>query len=155
MSDDFLPYFITEDLYLIKETVQVEKSSPSASATTPQAETDVREVAEAPQLIAPKEHYDIIVVTGAINEQDKVLLTKVLEAVAINITDAKLIAEAPNPTVSFAKMLVFNEGPSQLYTPSKTEQGEVLYSKPLSALHASREDKLQLWNALKSWFAIS
>jgi DNA polymerase III psi subunit len=149
MSSDYLPYFITEELYLVKENVpnepvgkdNVEKPDSNPSTEENDIQTPI--------------HHSIIVVTGSISSEDHSLLTKVLEAVKVNIGDTHLLTTAPEMHITFDKMMVFDDNATQArYEPSPTKQGDVLYSRSLSSLHSSKEEKIKLWNALKSWFNI-
>lgn len=149
MSDHFLPYFITEDLYLINE--------PKTTYTKEQPEAVTSQEKSIPDdPIKEPKHHPIVVISGSMSAEDQTLLTKVLEAVSVKITDVHILENTAFLSgITFDKMLVFQQTKDKaLYSPAKSSQGEVLYSKPLAQLHTSREDKLLLWNALKNWFTI-
>ena len=153
MSSDFLPYFITEELYLVKDSTidppQTEKIvEQSGIAPAPSPSTD----AEKPVSI----HHPLIIVSAPMNTMDHSLLSKVLRAVNHHIDEVEIVETMPTAKVTFDKMLVFLPASNQpLYQPYQTDQGEQLHAAPLSTFHDNQQEKLKLWNALKSWFKIA
>jgi DNA polymerase III psi subunit len=146
MNNEFLPYFITEEIYPIKES---DKSNSPAKEVLHQESNNSSTSEESPI------NYELIVITGNINDQDKELLMNVLKAVKVNLARTLIKSETPNDLDTYTKLLVFEDNPNvEYYQVVKSDKGEKLHSKPLSVFHADRNEKIALWNALKNWFNI-
>ncbi|MFT4737599.1 MAG: DNA polymerase III psi subunit [Cyclobacteriaceae bacterium] len=162
MSDDsFLPYFINETLYVLKD----EKISSIDS--THSEDSDVQEYMAlkkttdtAPTQEVPKKeealptHYGFIVVSEEFSDQSLQLLEKVLSALKITLDQIQQMNTSPQKDVSFDRMLVFGDSTVSKYEVLKNEAGAVMYCASLQVLATDRDEKLLLWNALKSWFGL-
>ncbi len=83
------------------------------------------------------------------NEDELALLKKIIGACKLNEGDF-VITETDAPG-SYEKAVIFKESASIYYQPTVENDSIVLYSKPLSVLYESKEEKGKLWGVLKGF----
>ncbi len=164
----FLPYFITEDIYVVSDEV-VEIIAPIE---------EVKEVAEsAPEYIAPPIKYKgenrkgiLILVENNegeyLSSEDEIFLSKILHAVGIQLDDIALVnvntiegisqfLEIKHTTViAFTtKYAEINEAISnELYQIKTQEKVQILLAHPLHEISQEKEKKIKLWKQLQDLF---
>ncbi len=155
IPEEHIPFFITEQLFVLddssaSETPSVEEQPAVEEAPQPPAVTKVEE----PEVLQA----DIIVVCDKYSPAEKELLSKILGAVKVDINEVLLIEGQPIQALTYERLIVFGDlsvpdtGPERYAADSGTKW---LRAGSLSELSASQEEKMKLWNALKSWFGIS
>ncbi len=160
IPEEHIPFFITEQLFVLDDSDTSEK--PSVEKPSEQGQPAVE---EAPQPTAATKveepevlQADIIVVCDKYTPAEKELLSKILGAVKVDINDVLLIEGQPIQTLVYERLIVFGDlsvaetGPERYAAASDKKW---LRASTLSELSASQEEKMKLWNALKSWFGIS
>ena len=137
IEDQYLHLFITEELFNVKEGDTIEKPVPETEG-----------------------HISIAVLTNPLSDIQLALLQKILSSVNIDINSIEIIYSEEDLVFSFDKLLIFGTNISStfenypLFKVESYGKGEILISKAINELEASKEDKMRLWQALKSWFKI-
>ncbi len=164
----FLPYFITEDIYVVSER--------GAEIIAPIEEATV--VAEStPEYIAPSIKYKgenrkgiLILVENNegeyLNSEDEIFLSKILQAVGIQLYDIALVnvntVESINQLLEIkhttviaftTKYAEINEKISnELYQIQTQEKVQILLAHPLHEISQEKEKKIKLWKQLQVLF---
>ncbi|MEQ8880683.1 MAG: hypothetical protein RLQ12_13665 [Cyclobacteriaceae bacterium] len=145
IDQENLRYFITEEIFLVEET----------------QDHQLKSVEEQPQKPAPSKIHDVVVWTHELTDKDQMLLTKMLEAVKLDISKVHLIHHEQEYTDSFKTLLSFGhtsflaekvEKEIILNEPLQTGSKSILVSYPISSLHEDVKKKAALWNGLKKLF---
>ncbi len=155
IEDDALHLFITEEIFVVP-----------GKATEPTSETrEVERVIEEKETPAPvkaeptpRPSYTFAVIAQALPESERELLGKILAAVGQDIAAVHLAINPETIDFDYEKLLIFGdskltETPSQFYVVDGPGT-KILRSKPLHVVAQSRQEKTQLWEALKKWFGI-
>lgn len=109
---------------------------------------------------APKIH-DVVVWTHELTDKDRALLSKMLEAVKLDIAKVHLISQEQEYTDHFKILLSFGhtnflaekvEKEIILNEPIQSDGKSILVSYPISSLHDDVKKKGALWNGLKKLF---
>jgi hypothetical protein len=168
----FLPFFITEDLFLLPEDRQKKMQASDASATSSQQKSQAGEAN--PKLIFGKNLRNLLVLVEdpahpVMERADGLFLKDVLKAVQYTFDDvaivniAHCISEADWKAVNaipFTHLFSFGVSHAQLpatrtLAPYELERsGEKFFLKTdkLSVLRSERTHKITLWNLLKKMF---
>jgi hypothetical protein len=182
IEDENLKYFITEDIFLVNDpavedekvskpaVIAKEETSASeveilvekdAEVITPKTESLVTQETEKSSLQPQEMIHELVVLVLPMNSQDKELLNNLLIAINKSFSDIKLIDSFSDFKENFKILLSFGYqaelqhslNKSLLeYTPHKIGENQILISKPLSALHGSKDQKTKLWKCLKELF---
>lgn len=152
IEQDNLRYFITEEIYLMADSQEAElepvEPKPEPVVTKPK-------VSEAPKI------HDVVVWTHELTDKDRALLSKMLEAVKLDITKVHLISQEQEYTDHFKILLSFGhtnflaekvEKEIILNEPIQSDGKSILVSYPISSLHDDVKKKGALWNGLKKLF---
>lgn len=153
IEDQYLSFFITEQLYLLKELAPVQVLAASSKVTA-----DLSEVKEPePEKITP-EVAELAVWTSQLTSSDKGLLANILKAMdrdpgSINIMEG-INAYTPHYKsllcFGYQKELELKTGqPGLLYEPYLASGKTHLISATLAELESDKAQKMLLWNALK------
>ncbi len=138
IEDRFLHLFITEELYKIKED--------------PSVTTD-----PAPK---PESHKSIAVLTNPLSDIQMALLQKIFSSVNVEFDSVEIIYSEEDLNFSFDRLLIFGRNITStfdnypLFKVESYGKGQVLISKAVNELEASKEDKMHLWQAIKPWFQV-
>jgi DNA polymerase III psi subunit len=146
-SKEYLRHLFHEELFLINEPEKnLQADNPDTSEPSTIAKTS-----------PSKSPTPLLILAEIANEREKDLLSKVLSAVGYSLEQVTITSKdqssvyAPDKTISFEDHLTgFN-----YYEITSSEEGDRLYSKSLTTLMSSVEDKKALWSSLKMWFEIS
>jgi len=154
MEDQFLSHFITEDLYITPQDAIENRPSPQEQEKEYE-ENQRTAAAEEPSIPT---HYSFVVVSEAISESERELLTKILSAVGQDIKETTFLLEPVAIDFTYDKMLIFGSKPlpeksTDLYKVVKDE-GQLLRSRKLQDIAVSQEEKSKLWNTLKTLFSL-
>jgi|GEM_PF-1827603 len=173
MEDEYLPFFITEDLYLldeiipesVKETppapVVEEKVETPAAVVEEKVETPATVVEEPPTAIVPPTVHDLAIWSPPLTAQDKELLVKILAAINEDFEMANLMEGINAYEPHYHKLLCFGyqkELELKLgtavasYQPTKVSDRQILVSAAPADLHADKNEKGRLWTALQEMF---
>ena len=167
MDNDYLPLFITEDVFIVKETQQ-SGNAPAKDVQTP-ASTDskaeepiVKPIPPAPK---PKQEeqkiHELAIWTPPLTNEDKTLLTKILQAIKEDFHSAHVMEGISSYSPHYQKLLCFGYqkelelkiGQSlSLYQPSDHASQQILVSVAPSELHGDATQKKRLWEALQKMF---
>ena len=152
IEQDNLRYFITEEIYLMADSQEAKldpvETKPEPVVTKPQ-------VSEAPKI------HDVVVWTHELTDKDRALLSKMLEAVKLDITKVHLISQEQEYTDHFKILLSFGhtnflaekvEKEIILNEPIQSDGKSILVSYSISSLHDDVKKKGALWNGLKKLF---
>ncbi len=167
MEDRHLPLFITEEIFVIPEAgkplgilsakvatqdePQKSVESPPAVPSTPTQAPKVEE-----KILA---HYPFAVISESIDNNQKELLAKILQAVGQDLANTPLMIAPDSLDFTYDKLLVFgsfhlDHFPSELYQIAGKE-GQVVKAKGLNSIASSTEEKTRLWTVLKQWFKLA
>ncbi|MEL7005435.1 MAG: hypothetical protein AAFN93_22290 [Bacteroidota bacterium] len=178
MENNFLPHFINETVYVIKEDMPTKKSNLQASdlkgdkteevVLPKEAESEITTV-EPLKFKGSNARRTLIIVNYADHEHihpaDEEFLTKILKAVNIEIAEAAILNLSLNVHFDYEGLLTFEAThvlyfgenkilPNQFdYYSIKSEGNkQILLSPDLSKTAQDTEKKKQLWGALKKMF---
>ncbi len=152
LSNTIPPFFIDSVYVLPEETTANQFTQPSEEANYKKVST-----AEATRT------FDTIIITPkAINQEEELLLQKIIDAVHSAIGSHEIIkSDNPLPQTALNAKTVISFGvpvdkigSSGLYSPIKTPSFTFLYCDELQAINADTNKKLKLWNILKSIFTL-
>ena len=155
IDSDNLKHLINEEIYLINKPIYKEKEEPI---------TQVKEPESSNRPIADETQYDLVVWTTPLSENDKELLSKMLNAINFSIDDTKVIEGVDSFTSNYKKLLCFGYSKElgehlnksiEEFKLLETEQKSVLCAPALSQFHSNNEFKKKLWDALKLAFLAS
>ncbi len=159
IEQDNLRYFITEEIYLMGNS-QETKLEPADAKPEP-TENKSEPVVTKPKVSeAPKIH-NVVVWTHELTDKDRGLLSKMLEAVKLDITKVHLISQEQEYTNHFKTLLSFGhtsflaekvDKEIILNEPFQSDGKSILVSYPISSLHDDVKKKGALWNGLKKMF---
>ena len=175
MEHNYLPLFITEEVYLIKgdsipteEPQEVIQEQPvSKKETPPAAPTKVEEpsVVPTPKISIPKKEtpvmHEMAIWCPPLSPADKDLLTKILQAIKKDINQANIMEglEAYSPyhknllCFGYQNELNAKAGTSiEMYTPTQFPGKKVLTAVAPGELHSDPAQKKRLWEALQRMF---
>ncbi len=166
IDEDHLPFFITEEIYLVNETETLEEDKQEQNE--PEAEAAVAKepeptyaspVTEQPTEI-PKTH-ELAIWSPPLTAQDKELLVKILAAIKKDFNAAHLMQGINGYEPHFKTLLCFGYqkelemkiGKSVLmYDPTEIADKDILVSVAPADLHGDPAQKKRLWEALQKMF---
>ena len=164
MEDQYLPFFITEDLYLLDEIIpEAVKETPPAPVVEEKAEKkqETSVVEEPPAAIAPPTVHELAIWSPPLTAEDKELLVKILAAIKEDFKKAKLMEGINAYEPHYHKLLCFGYqkelelklGASvPFYEPTKVSDRQILVSVAPAELHTDKNEKGRLWTALQEMF---
>lgn len=160
IDDQFLPYFITEEIYSVKEsptptkTPETAPSEPTAEAVIPLQTT---EIAPPPE----EKVHELAIWTPPLTAADKVLVSNILKAIDKDLPSAYLMEGINSYKPQFKTLLCFGyqkelelkSGKSvPLYTPVTIDQRTFLTAASPADLQEDKKQKALLWEALQKLF---
>ncbi|WP_421889531.1 hypothetical protein [Marinoscillum sp.] len=163
MEDQYLPFFITEDLYLLDEIIpESVKETPTAPVVEEEVETHEESVVEEPPAtIAPPIVHELAIWSPPLTAQDKELLVKILAAINEDFKKAKLMEGINAYEPHYQKLLCFGYQKElelklgttvEFYQPTKVADRQILVSAAPADLHTDKNEKGRLWTALQEMF---
>lgn len=159
-----LKYVITEDLYLAKDqnSAVISEASKTASeeisgvSEKDDPEESSKEPIQKSENVRPSKNAWLLVATRTLNESEKELLDKILDAVNVKEEDYELEVGSTKMITSYKKAIIFSsQEVGTFYQVGNYKGTELLSARPLSEMIHSKEEKMKLWNALKNWFKIN
>lgn len=168
IDDHYLPYFITEEVYLVSE----KSTSAATQSTAEQPETTTATTNEppAPTVEEPTpvtqepEIAKLAIWAPPFTTADRDMFTKMLTAINEDFNKAKLMEgiNAYDPhyekllCFGFQKELELKIGESiPLYSEKPLAGKRILVAVSPAELHADKKQKTLLWEALKKMFGVS
>ena len=152
IDSDNLKHLINEEIYLINEPQYREKDEQPSQVKEPEG---IKEP------IAQEILHDLVVWTTPLSGNDKQLLSKMLDAINVNIKDTEVIEGGESFHSNYKKLLCFGytkelgerlSKPIEEFELFETGQKSVLCAPPLSQFHSNTEFKKRLWEVLKAAF---
>jgi DNA polymerase III psi subunit len=146
-----LPKIYTDDIYVVNE-----HSEEAVNAILP-VKTEQKEAAKEPGI--PKAFDHLVLSDIEPNPSQKELLSKILEAVGLNIDKIKIIVGIEFPENVKAKNLIsFNvysgqNSAAEKYKVLETTLGKVLLADSLAVLDTDVSRKKALWQALRTMYS--
>lgn len=147
--DSFLPYFINEPVYLVKEESADQKVQEIAHKTKEPAQEVNHTANTIPQ---EKPFVPYVFFASVATKEEQALLSKIMGACGLPENQLSIRPPEDLDQVVFKKAVAFSEKGSNYYVISPYGKGSILYSKPLSVLLNSVDDKRALWGKLKGYF---
>jgi DNA polymerase III psi subunit len=150
-SQAYLRHFITEDLYLVNE-----KEVPQGNNATDQTEDPVSDQKEVTNNSPASQAVALLVIAEIASDTQKELLAKVLSAVNHDLEKVPVVSPDTEHHYKAEKMLIFDNKHTNPYSliQSNIDNSQILYSRSLTTLEQSIDDKKALWAALKNWFGV-
>lgn len=169
MSEDlnFLPHFIKEEIYIIKDNVTTEQVQETQSSPTLSSEANepVAEYVKAdPLKFKGKNLKNVVILVPEVIEEEIEFLQKILGAVKFTLDDCALVSLAENTEltqldeISPKVILAFGINkdkyslPATLYEISSESELKTLKADGLSSISTDNTKKKQLWEALQDLF---
>ena len=159
MKNDHLHLFIDEEIYLVGQPAtsspKEDNGEVAAPAITPApvAKNKLKPVAGPEVPPTPKVPVTPTLPFGfytlRLQPAEKELLNKIIAACKIPTTDYKVFEDGPQHLRSKKAVVFVDEPKESPYQPIKKGQTEVIYSKSLSTLMHSQDDKMKLWGILQ------
>lgn len=159
IEQDNLRYFITEEIYLIGDSQETKLVTEEAKPEP--TENKAEPVVTKPKISEAQKIHDVVVWTHELTGKDRALLSKMLEAVKLDITKVHLISQEQEYTNHFKTLLSFGhtnflaekvDKEIILNEPFQSDGKSILVSYPISSLHDDVKKKGALWNGLKKMF---
>jgi len=163
IEDEYLPYFITEDIYLVAGDHPQPTANPEeATVTEPKVAAEVKPEPVAPEIpkVAPKIH-ELAIWTPPLTAPDKELLVKILAAIKEDFSKAHLMQGINAYEPHYKKLLCFGYqkelelklgSSASLYQPTEIYGRKVLVSVAPADLQINQKQKALLWEALQKMF---
>lgn len=164
IDEDHLPYFITEDIYLVKETSNEPAEKPSNSTANPSVVNEpVEPVVAAPTSPPAPEPaiHELAIWSPPLTAADKELLVKILAAIKKDFHQAYLMQGINAYEPHYKKLLCFGYQKElylklsksvSFYEPTEISGREILVSVSPAELHSDPAQKKRLWEALQQMF---
>lgn len=130
-----LKHLISEDVYLIDNQVRKE---PLAQSLKEQ----------------------LLVISESLGSSETETLNKLLQAIKMDPAGVRIVQKWPDDYDTHARVIIFGDHPNEEYKALNFNEvhqlggQQILRTKSISQLDADRNQKLGLWEALKSWFQI-
>ena len=155
IPEEHLPFFITEQLYILDDDQPVAPPATPEPASEPQDPVNVASEPE-PEIVQTLES-EVIVIHEPCSAEEMELLKKILSAVKVNLDQVLMIEGEPSNPLKYQRLIIFGQITAEsagnaLYD---TSNSSWLRSANLSTLAQSQEEKMKLWNALKTWFGFA
>ncbi len=163
----FLPYFITEDIYVVSKEVA---ETPEVVESSKVAESTPKYVASSLKYKGTNKKEILVLIENRdgeyLNSEDEIFLSKILQAVGIDLDDIALvnleavenfeqIQEITHTTaIAFTpKYAQLNTQVSEnLYEIQTQEAIKILMAHPLHEISQEKEKKMKLWKQLQILF---
>ena len=147
---EFLPYFISEPIYLVKEETSVAET-PLEPAPEPDNKVREPEPTYQTEAKAAVPHINYAFFANVGNDQEQILLDKIIQACALPTSSYKIKPLEALSGFTFDKAIIFDNSKNSFYKPETHTKGHIMYARTLSVLSQSIEDKKALWAALKDY----
>ncbi|MBV6645724.1 MAG: DNA polymerase III subunit psi [Cyclobacteriaceae bacterium] len=157
IDDHHLHLLIDEELFVLNEKLEETNAENLGSPMTPEERSTP--VIEKPKSPNPT-HYDFVVVTDSLTNNDEELLKKILKAINLTLEQVAVFQGPVKLEFSFERLLCFgpitqinglNATAISNYQIDEIENGQLLLSTSLLKLQESKDEKIALWSALKKW----
>ena len=149
---NWLSKFITEDLYIIRESNQVQSqtlpSAPKVSEGEPAPQVNKNEVHEELSNSIDNLSDLAIIIERADLEANRDLLDAIVGSIDATTEDAQIFFSKNELSGRFRLTLHFDSDASQKYQ-AQGDDETIIHSDSLASLEQDRTLKLQLWNSLK------
>ncbi|MEQ9404390.1 MAG: hypothetical protein RIM99_12430 [Cyclobacteriaceae bacterium] len=156
MEKEHLHLLIDEEIYLIQENAgngsliesdhAVESSRPEAVGSQSPVKQDATEI-KTPDAPSAPEKISVAFIHNSDNPEELELLNKIIGACNLDPSTYKILKQGEE--ISFSKGVIFTDSSDSYYQSKIQGEATILNSKPLHVLINSKEDKVQLWAALK------
>lgn len=141
---EYLKYFITEDIYLIKDDRRI---------STPQKSRDDFENTEKELKKEIKvKQAQLGVIVEPCSKQETDLLKAILGS--LNLSDNNIVLVANRKEVDAEKLIIFEENPASAYQIIKEGSSQIIRSHLLVELLKDIDKKRKLWGSLKQMFGL-
>jgi hypothetical protein len=161
IEDQFLPYFITEEIYMVSERIQQDKQvsdeNSAVNEPDPQIQKDAKDSIELPE----ERVHELAIWTPPLTTQDKAFIGKILNAIHKNMESAFVMEGVDSYKPQFKTLLCFGyqkelelkAGKSvSLYNPVTIDHRTFLTAVSPAELAADTKQKALLWEALQKVF---
>ncbi|MEQ8470803.1 MAG: hypothetical protein RIC35_06435 [Marinoscillum sp.] len=172
IEDSYLPFFITEELYIVEQGDSVQTTQPASIQSTSIAEDPVPQKAEEPKETlstpsipiskpTPPKVHELAIWTPPLTSNDRELLVKILGAIKKDFNQAHLMEGINNYSPHYKKLLCFGYNKElelklgnemTLYIPTDHASQQILCSVAPAELHSDASQKKRLWEALQKMF---
>lgn len=172
MENNYLPLFITEELYLVKGDELTMKAQETPSESTPVQEPtaqtqpkDDKPAIATPKITTPKKEepapHELAIWCPPLTKEDRELLSKILLAIKKDFNKAFLMEGIASYQSNYQTLicfgyhqeLEFKTGQTlSPYTPLELSGQRMLASASPSDLHGDPAQKKRLWEALQAMF---
>lgn len=153
---EFLKYFITEDIYLLPDNRVTKQEEQKTSIPAEAVKAGGTEKNEEPVKEVTDKSYPLTVISAQLNEEEEKLLSAILKAVNVNLSDIALL-EKENDRIQSKKVLIFGNTYFEqlpLYKVSSHDEKRFLKSDDLAAVSSDVEKKRKLWTSLQEMFSV-
>lgn len=159
IEDHYLPFFITEQVYLLKEPVPLESVPKESVIENVEKPTEI--VQEPIPTIPTPKIYDLAIWTPPLTKADRELLTKILKAIKKDFNLAFLMEGINSYQPHYRELLCFGYQKelelklgslAELYQPTNISDKKVLVSMAPADLQSDKNEKALLWEALQKMF---
>jgi hypothetical protein len=137
MENEHLHLFIDEEVFILNENLA---RSSEKKEIHPKTETNK-------EIEKPKIKFTFI--HNSDSKEELGLLNKIIEACKISPADFYIGTD--DSSIDFLKAIYFKESNNECYIVKSGGSRSFIYSKPLSVLQSSKDDKAKLWAALKAF----
>ena len=137
MENEHLNLFIDEEVFILNEN-----SEPSPKKEKKDEVTEVKQEVKKPKI-------KFAFIHNSDSKDELELLNKIIEACKISPEDFYIGSD--DSMVDFSKAVYFKESKNEYYEVQSEGPRSLIYSKPLSVLQSSKDDKAKLWAALKAF----
>lgn len=174
IEEDYLPFFIKEDIFIMNEAGLVTETPPAAKPVS-SPESMVKEPAvekSTPPVTTPKINvpaptaqplHQLAIWTPPLMKPDRELLVKILAAVKEDFNSAFVMEGIGSYSGNYKRLLCFGYQKelelkigkkAELYAPVRIDNKEILVSAAPTDLHTDAAQKKRLWEALKVMYQI-
>lgn len=161
IEDNYLPLFINDELFILKDAQTVSiKDKPEGPMAEPKVpESIVEEPKEELKLVV----HELSIWTPPLTVADKELLINILKAIKKDFHNAKLMEGIDSYESSYKQLLCFGyqkELQSKLscnlpsYQPTAVGDKTILISVAPAELHTDKAEKGNLWKSLQTMFGV-
>lgn len=162
MEDQYLPFFITEDVFILNEPNESASASGIITEKTARKETKT-EVVEEPSAIPPTplEIHELAIWTPPLTKADRELLTNILKAIKKDFSTIFLMEGINSYQPNYHQLLCFGYHQElelklgsriDMYQPVTAANQKVLASVAPENLQTDKNQKALLWEALQKMF---
>lgn len=160
-NQDFLPLFITEDIYVLNDDLDPDNKVSPDDGSNERAEVNAKTEQHNPVVTKGAETNKVAIVIGQAMQQDEeAFLTKVLQAVGLDIKEVSVLNEAEisnQQVILYEKTMAFGCEQikvSEQYSKLIYRGTTIISGDAISRIAADTALKKKLWNAMKALFEV-